>query len=80
MASIMKNANRLQKALNTRSGASFGAWQMLPGANLSRVIARAGFEWVCVDCEHGNIAGESDLLQVTTRLRLTSNHPRWSNA
>lgn len=57
MASIMKNANRLQKALRTDSGASFGAWQMLPGGNLSRVIARAGFDWVCVDCEHGNVAG-----------------------
>ena len=53
----MKNANRLQKALRTESGASFGAWQMLPGGNLSRVIARAGFDWVCVDCEHGNVAG-----------------------
>jgi 4-hydroxy-2-oxoheptanedioate aldolase len=57
MASTMKNANRLQKALRTESGASFGAWQMLPGGNLSRVIARAGFDWVCVDCEHGNVAG-----------------------
>ena len=53
----MKNANRLQRALRTDSGASFGAWQMLPGGNLSRVIARAGFDWVCVDCEHGNVAG-----------------------
>ena len=52
-----KNANRLQKALNIRPGTSFRAWQMLPGTNLSRVIARAGFEWVCVDCEHGNMAG-----------------------
>ena len=57
MASIMRNANRLQKALDASSGTSFGAWQMLPGSNLSRVIARAGFDWVCVDCEHGNIAG-----------------------
>ena len=30
--------------------------QMLPGTNLSRAIARAGFDWICVDCEHGNIA------------------------
>lgn len=56
MASVMQKANRLQKALSSGSGLSFGAWQMLPGGNLSRVIARAGYDWVCVDCEHGNIA------------------------
>ncbi|KAF7508295.1 hypothetical protein GJ744_009440 [Endocarpon pusillum] len=52
----MQNANRLRKALLSHSGISFGAWQMLPGGNLSRTIARTGYDWVCVDCEHGNIA------------------------
>jgi 4-hydroxy-2-oxoheptanedioate aldolase len=56
MPSIMQNANRFQKALRTGSGLSFGAWQMLPGSNLSRAIAKTGYDWVCVDCEHGNIA------------------------
>lgn len=56
MASIMQNANRLRKALSSSSGLSFGAWQMLPGGNLSRTIARTGYDWVCVDCEHGNVA------------------------
>lgn len=58
MASVMQNANRLRKALGSGSGISFGAWQMLPGENLSRIIARAGYDWVCVDCEHGNIADQ----------------------
>ena len=53
----MQAANRLQKALRTGSGLSFGAWQMLPGSNQSRTIARCGFDWVCVDTEHGNIDG-----------------------
>ena len=53
----MKSANRIQKALAAKNTATFGAWQMLPGTNLSRAIARAGFDWICVDCEHGNIAG-----------------------
>jgi hypothetical protein len=79
MASIMKNANRLQKALETNSGTSFGAWQMLPGGNLSRVIVRAGFEWVCVDCEHGNIAGNVPATTVTST-RLISNPLRQSDA
>ncbi|KAI9780192.1 MAG: hypothetical protein M1835_004539 [Candelina submexicana] len=50
----MQAANRLQKALRG-SGPTFGAWQTLPGSNLSRTIARSGFDWVLVDTEHGNI-------------------------
>lgn len=60
MASILKNSNALRKALWTGNGLSFGAWQMLPGTHLSRTIARSGFDWVCIDCEHGNIAGKYD--------------------
>jgi 4-hydroxy-2-oxoheptanedioate aldolase len=54
----MKNSNVLRKALSTGNGQSFGAWQMLPGAHLSRTIARCGYDWVLIDTEHGNIAGE----------------------
>lgn len=53
----MQAANRLQKALRTGSGLTFGAWQMLPGTNHARVMARSGFDWICVDTEHGNIDG-----------------------
>lgn len=34
---------------------------MLPGANVARVLARSGVDWVLVDCEHGNIDGISSL-------------------
>ncbi|KAI0841206.1 Phosphoenolpyruvate/pyruvate domain-containing protein [Hypoxylon sp. FL0890] len=34
---------------------SIGVWQTLPGQNVSRILARAGVDWVMVDCEHGNI-------------------------
>jgi 2-keto-3-deoxy-L-rhamnonate aldolase RhmA len=30
---------------------------MLPGANHARIMARTGYDWICVDMEHGNIAG-----------------------
>ncbi|KAL8869056.1 MAG: hypothetical protein Q9174_004555 [Haloplaca sp. 1 TL-2023] len=53
----MQAANRVQKALRTGSGLTFGAWQMLAGSNISRLIARSGFDWVVVDTEHGNIDG-----------------------
>ena len=53
----MQAANRLHKALRA-SGPTFGGWQMLPGSNVSRLLARAGYDWVCVDTEHGNIDGD----------------------
>lgn len=31
---------------------------MLPGTNLSRTLARAGPDWICVDTEHGNISDD----------------------
>lgn len=32
---------------------------MLPSTNLSRAIARTGYDWILVDTEHGNIADQS---------------------
>ncbi|RDW85791.1 hypothetical protein BP5796_04116 [Coleophoma crateriformis] len=53
MASTMQEANRLRRAME--QGPSIGVWQMIPGANVSRTLARTGVDWVLVDCEHGNI-------------------------
>lgn len=53
----MQAANRLQQGLKSQRGLSFGAWQMMPGANHARFMARSGYDWICVDTEHGNIAG-----------------------
>lgn len=53
----MRSANRLQTALRSSPGPTFGAWQMLPGTNLARILGRSGLDWVCVDTEHGDIAG-----------------------
>lgn len=51
---------KLREAFARDQGASLGLWQCLPGANVSRILARAeGVDWVLVDCEHGNIDGES---------------------
>ncbi|KAF5003051.1 hypothetical protein FDECE_10397 [Fusarium decemcellulare] len=52
--STMQASNKLRTALNEGRKA-FGAWQMIPGANVSRVLARSGVSWVLVDCEHGNL-------------------------
>jgi len=42
-------------AFEENVGPSMGCWQMIPGANVSRLLARTGVDWVLVDCEHGNI-------------------------
>ena len=56
MVTAMQAANKLQTAF--REGRqSFGVWQMMPGANVSRLLARSGVDWVVIDCEHGNIDG-----------------------
>lgn len=56
---MMQAANHLQRALKSGK-TSFGGWQMLPGSNLSRSIARTpNLDWICVDTEHGNISDDS---------------------
>lgn len=73
----MQAANRLQNALRTERGLTFGAWQMLPGANHARFMARSGYDWICVDTEHGNIAG-TIILQVI--VYTAANETRRTNA
>ncbi|ROV90887.1 hypothetical protein VSDG_08011 [Cytospora chrysosperma] len=51
----MQKSNRLRTAFTENRGPSYGIWQMLPGANVSRALARASPDWIMVDCEHGNI-------------------------
>ncbi|KAL2686791.1 hypothetical protein Neosp_004333 [[Neocosmospora] mangrovei] len=55
----MQASNRL-KSTFAEGKQTFGAWQMLPGANISRLLARSGVDWVLIDCEHGNIDGALD--------------------
>lgn len=57
MASVtaMQKSNRLRAAFVDKEGPSYGIWQMLPGTNVSRALARANPDWIMVDCEHGNI-------------------------
>lgn len=57
----MQASNRLRASL-LEGKKAFGAWQMLPGANVSRILARSGVDWVLVDCEHGNIDGKSSFV------------------
>lgn len=53
----MVRANRLKQIFDEGKRPAFGFWQVLPGANVSRLLARSGPDWVLLDCEHGNIDG-----------------------
>lgn len=52
----MQGLNHVKTVLDN-GGLALGVWQLLPGSNMSRTLARAGYDWVLVDCEHGNIDG-----------------------
>ncbi|TVY78255.1 hypothetical protein LSUE1_G003071 [Lachnellula suecica] len=62
----MKTANRLKVAME-EGKAAFGCWQMAPGSNVSRTLARTGVDFVVVDCEHGNMDGEMNFLEMDFR-------------
>ncbi|KAL2017551.1 hypothetical protein VTK56DRAFT_1985 [Thermocarpiscus australiensis] len=51
----MLKSNRLKQVFIEGKRPAMGFWQMLPGANISRILARSGPDWVMVDCEHGNV-------------------------
>lgn len=53
----MESANHLKRVLG-EGKVAMGVWQMIPGSNVSRIMARSGADWVAVDQEHGNIDGQ----------------------
>jgi 4-hydroxy-2-oxoheptanedioate aldolase len=48
----------------------FGAWCLVPGSFPIEIMGRAGFDWVCLDMQHGFIGGEV-LLSMIQALDLT---------
>jgi 4-hydroxy-2-oxoheptanedioate aldolase len=52
----MQASNRLLTCFY-KGEKAFGAWNMLPGHNVARTLARSGVDWVLVDSEHGKIDG-----------------------
>ncbi|KAL2833187.1 Pyruvate/Phosphoenolpyruvate kinase-like domain-containing protein [Aspergillus pseudoustus] len=56
---LSSTTNRVKKVLSCEGRVAFGVWQLLPGINLARTLARADYDWVLVNCEHGNISGST---------------------
>ncbi|EDU40014.1 HpcH 24-dihydroxyhept-2-ene-17-dioic acid aldolase [Pyrenophora tritici-repentis] len=62
----LQDKSRIYRAFQ-KGGPTFGGWQMLPGTNHSRAIARSGVDWICVDTEHGNI-NDSQMHEAVTAI------------
>lgn len=44
--------NRLKNSFMT-NGITFGGWIQIPNAGVAEVMSTAGFDWICIDAEHG---------------------------
>ncbi|NKQ58034.1 2,4-dihydroxyhept-2-ene-1,7-dioic acid aldolase [Amycolatopsis sp. K13G38] len=38
---------------------TYGGWCSLPSPLVAEVLGRAGFDWICVDCQHGFVNDET---------------------
>ncbi len=62
-----------------------GGWCVIPGSISAEVVARAGFEWVCIDVQHGLIGYQEMLAMlqgvalagVPALVRVPLNDPSW---
>lgn len=76
--------NKLRKALLNRE-VTLGAWMQIGHPAVAEIFARAGFDWVCVDLEHGAIDLETttdifrtlDAFDCVPVARLPLNDPVW---
>lgn len=60
---------RLREVI-AEKGTAYGAWSILPSPFATELLARAGYDWMCVDCQHGQIGSIESLmplLQVMNR-------------
>lgn len=76
--------NKLARALRERR-VTLGAWMQIGHPACAEIFARAGFDWVCVDLEHGAIGLETmtDIFRTLSGFdcaavtRLPINDPVW---
>ena len=76
--------NKLRKALLQKE-LTLGGWMQIGHPACAEIFARAGFDWVCVDLEHGaidietmtNIFRTLDAFECVPVARLPANDPVW---
>jgi 4-hydroxy-2-oxoheptanedioate aldolase len=43
-------------------GVAFGAWSIMPSPFATELLARSGYDWMCVDMQHGQIGSVESLM------------------
>jgi 4-hydroxy-2-oxoheptanedioate aldolase len=51
----------LQDAIEAK-GTAFGAWSVMPAAFATELLARTGYDWMCVDMQHGHVGSVESLM------------------
>jgi 4-hydroxy-2-oxoheptanedioate aldolase len=51
----------LNDAIQAR-GAAFGAWSIMPAPFATELLARSGYDWMCIDMQHGQVGAVGSLM------------------
>ncbi len=62
------------RAIWARRGSALGGWLTVPSAVSAEIMAHAGFDWVCVDMQHGMI-GFSEMVRMLQGISSTDTVP-----
>lgn len=69
----------------TGSKPALGGWCVIPGSFTAEIVARSGFDWICIDAQHGLIGYQEMLgmlqavavVGVPALVRVPWNDPAW---
>jgi 4-hydroxy-2-oxoheptanedioate aldolase len=64
-----ENAERRSTFVSAKSP-SYGAWCVIPTGFTAQLLAHAGFDWLCVDTQHGPV-GYTELRSIVQAVRFT---------
>lgn len=62
------------RAVWSQGGVALGGWLTLPSSMSAEIMANAGFDWVCVDMQHGMI-GYADMVRMLQGISSTDTVP-----
>ncbi len=62
------------RAVWAQRGVALGGWLTLPSSMSAEIMANAGFDWVCVDMQHGMI-GYADMVRMLQGISSTDTVP-----
>src|SRR5262249_3222239 len=64
------SGSSLRATFASRKRPSFGGWGVIPGGFTAQIQAYAGFDWLCIDMQHG-VIGYTELRSMVQAVRPT---------